>query len=108
MIRQEVLLTGEAYHIYNRGAHKNKIFTRDADYRRFLFLLHICNNSTPVHMAKLLYRYRGRSSLEIWQEPADKSLVDIFAYSLMPNHFHMVLRQKADGGITLFMKKVAT
>lgn len=47
--------------------------------------------------------------MEIYKEvKVDKSLVDIFAYSLMPNHFHVLLRQKTDGSITVFMKKLAT
>ena len=41
-------------------------------------------------------------------ETSDQGLVDILAYCLMPNHFHIVLRQKKDGGIERFMRKLAT
>lgn len=35
-------------------------------------------------------------------------MVDIVCYCLMPNHFHLVLRQLIDGGIHKFMHKLAT
>ena len=37
-----------------------------------------------------------------------QKLVDVLAYALMPNHFHLVLKQKIDDGITKFMRKLAT
>ncbi len=108
MLRKTPLLSGEAYHIYNRGAHKVPTFTDKSDYWRFLVLLHLSNHSKPVLLRDILERkrYRGRFSGEIFEEPADKSLVDLLAYSLMPNHFHLVIRQKTADGITKFMKKV--
>ncbi len=38
----------------------------------------------------------------------DEQLVDIVAYCLMPNHFHLLVREKAEGGISIFMKKIST
>lgn len=109
MLRTTPLITGEVYHIYNRGAHKQAIFTNDVDRNRFLLLLYIANNTERIHLGNLLQKYKGRSWMEIYKEvKVDKSLVDIFAYSLMPNHFHVLLRQKTDGSITVFMKKLAT
>jgi putative transposase len=109
MFRHTSLSIGETYHIYNRGAHKQNIFTCEADYIRFLTLLFVTNDSASLEMRRLLQKYRGLSSGVVFeQEKPEKSLVDILAYSLMPNHFHLVLRQKVDGGITKFLKKVFT
>ncbi|MDO8517772.1 MAG: transposase [bacterium] len=109
MIRSAPLTTAETYHVYNRGAHKQSIFINDFDRDRFLLLLYIANYSERLHLGNLLQKYKGRSSMDVLtEEVVDKSLVDVFAYSLMPNHFHLILRQKADGGITTFMKKVGT
>src|SRR3989344_2030506 len=44
----------------------------------------------------------------MFSEVVDGSLVSVLAYCLMPNHFHLVLRQKNQDGITLFMRKLAT
>ena len=109
MLRKEVLIEGETYHIYNRGAHKQLIFNNESDYARFSLLLHLANSHTPIHLANLLKQYQGRSFIEIFEnEKADKQLVDILAYSLMPNHFHLIVRQREEDGITTFMKKLAT
>src|SRR3989344_5529319 len=109
MLRKTNLVEGETYHVFNRGANKNRIFTNKDDYRRFLMLLHLCNSSKPVLMREILTKYRGRSSADIfYEERPDKSLVSIIAYCLMPNHFHLVLRQKVKQGITKFMNRVGT
>lgn len=108
MLRRAPLLSDETYHIFNRGAHKQPLFSCEADYQRFLVLLHFSNNHDPIVLRDVLEKsmYRGRFSGEIFLEPADKSLVDIFGYSLLPNHFHLILRQKSDTGITDFMRKL--
>ncbi len=109
MLRKTALAVGETYHIYNRGAHKQTIFVDELDYVRFLLLLYVANHSERIRLADLLEEYPGPSWIQIFSDiEADKSLVDILAYSLMPNHFHLVLRQKTENGCTVFMKKVAT
>jgi putative transposase len=111
MLRENPLVTGETYHIYNRGAHKQDIFKNPEDYSRFLVLLYLSNNSEPIHISKLSTtpKYQGRSLLiMLEEEKPNQSLVDVMAYCLMPNHFHLVLKQKVEGGITLFMKRLLT
>lgn len=109
MLRKTALAEGETYHIYNRGAHKGKLFGSEEDYHRFMLLLHVCNSSTPVLMRDLFSKYRGRSYADIFsEEKPDKLLVDVLAYCLMPNHYHLVLRQKTQDGITKFMARVGT
>lgn len=109
MLRHTPFVIGETYHVYNRGAHKQSVFTNEADYRRFVLLLFLMNDSAPRVLRPLLAKYRGLSSARIFQEEIpSKTLVDILAYSLMPNHFHLVVRQKEEEGITKFFKKVLT
>jgi len=103
-----VLLEEEYYHVYNRGAHKGAIFMHEEDYKRFLLLLLVVNTSKHIEMRTTLQKYAGRPSARVFEESFDKSLVDILSYSLMPNHFHLILRQKADDGISRFMKKLCT
>jgi len=60
-------------------------------------------------MREIRTKYKGRSFADVFKyEKREKSLVSILAYSLMPNHFHLVLQQVADAGVTTFMKKVST
>lgn len=105
MLRSAPLETGEIYHIFNRGAHKQKIFSNDKDYRRFQINMYLANHSEPIVFRDIL---RSKKYIELFSVySVDYSLVDVLGYSLMPNHFHMIVRQKVDGGITRYLKKVA-
>ena len=107
--RDTPLAIGETYHVFNRGAHKSNLFKDEDDYRRFLLLMFLANRETSLNMRDLTSKYKGRTFAEMFMfEEVAKSLVDVLAYSLMPNHFHIVLQQKAEEGISSYMKKVAT
>jgi len=106
MQRKQPLAISETYHIYNRGAHKAPIFRDDEDYRRFLLLLGLGNSINPILVRDTLVKYRDRFSEIFLSEVPEDPLVDILAYSLMPNHFHLVLRQRTEEGITKFMRRI--
>ena len=110
MNRRAPLVSGETYHVYNRGAHKAIIFNNPGDYRRFKILMHLANNSKPIEVRNILHKYGGPSSegSRVFDHPVDKALVDILAYCLMPNHIHLVVRAKNDEGTTAFMRKLFT
>jgi putative transposase len=99
MQRKIIFSEGEYYHIYNRGVEKRIIFLDKADYERFLILLNVANSNEAVHIQKM------DESTHISQGP---SLTDIGAFCLMPNHFHILLKEKTEGGITKFMSKLTT
>ena len=101
MGRNLVFAENEYYHIYNRGVEKRKIFLDKNDYKRFIFLLFVANSDIAVHLSN----YKEFSLLEI---PKGDSLVYIGAWCLMPNHFHILLKEKQKDGISLFMKKLLT
>ena len=98
--------TGEYYHIYNRGTEKRDIFLDKADYLRFIVLLYISNNTDVVHISNHINQ--GRSLMKMLDIDKKDSLVDIGAYCLMPNHFHILLKEKTENGISKFMKKLST
>ncbi len=99
--------SGECYHVYNRGVEKREVFTTPADYARFLYHLVACNNRRPLLNSQ--YYYRGLTSIErVVTERGREPLVDLLCFCFMPNHFHLLLRQRIDEGIPLFMQKVGT
>lgn len=98
----------ETFHCFTRGVNKQRIFEDDWDYARFMILLLVCNSTEAVHMGNLLNNYKGRTSLIFEKEVPDKRLVDILAYTLMPNHIHIVLQEIGIGGISKFMQKLFT
>lgn len=107
MLRKDPFVTGEYYHIYNRGVDKRIIFTSEADFERFLMLLHIANTEESLRLDSVINR-EHKKYREVLLVETEKPLVSIGAWCLMPNHFHLILRQEVDGGITKFMKKVGT
>lgn len=104
-----IFAPGEYYHLYNRGTDKRTIFKGKADYERFVALLYICNGIAPVHMENLRRSEQGSTLLEkaIACERG-APLVDICAYVLMPNHFHLLLKEREGGGTSRFMQKLTT
>jgi len=93
----------EFYHIYNRGTEKRNIFMSRSDRDRFLALLYLANQSEPVDL-----KLQGSTLLEIVEQRSGMPLVEIIAYCLMPNHFHLLIREIEDGGISKFMQKLTT
>jgi putative transposase len=98
---------GEFYHVFNRGVEKRKIFLTRKDYERFLILLFFCNDISPVRV-KDLYRQGFSLGPSLGKFEKEGELVDIGAYCLMPNHFHLLLREKAEGGVSTFLRKLCT
>lgn len=97
---------GEYYHLYNRGTDKRVIFLEDHDYKRFVALLYVCNSVNSVDITK--HFREGSSFTELFEIERTDTLVDIGTYCLMPNHFHILVREKREGGIVKFMLKLST
>lgn len=107
--RKDNLVFGEIYHIYNRGVDKRDIFVDDEDRIRFIHDLFEFNDSNPtIKLNHFLSRNNSEVGLPNIKREPRKILVDILAYCLMDNHFHMIIRQKVENGITEFMRKIGT
>jgi len=102
-MRRDLLVNDEFYHIYNRGADKREVFLTRHDYSRFLSSIVEFNTELPG------WQIRNLKNSGIKVRPRlEEQLVDVVAYCLNPNHFHLLLRQRKDAGITEFMRKVIT
>lgn len=101
MERKIVFAPGEFYHIYNRGVDKRVIFTNDADRRRFIRLMYLSNGD-------IAFKYRDVEKLPFEEIKTGEKSVAIGAYCLMGNHFHILIKEIKDGGISSFMGKLQT
>lgn len=95
---------GEYYHCYARGTEKRKVFLGGKDYQRFVALLFVCNSTKRIHLSDQI----AKSFNNIFEIERKDTLVEIGAYCLMSNHFHLLLKEKHEGGISLFMQKLMT
>ena len=108
MNRRLTFSEGEFYHVYNRGNDKRIIFLENSDYKRFLNLLFFCNSKNSVQMAKISPKLSRGVTLTEFLETRGETLVDIGAYCLMSNHFHLLLHEKVENGTTAFLRKLCT
>lgn len=107
-------IIGDIYHLFNRGVEKRQIFMDESDRFRFVFCLYECNDANFVIMRNRindrLFRknYIGDTyvNLPAFQTKREM-LVEIIAFVLMPNHYHLVVRPLVEGGVSLFMKKLS-
>lgn len=99
-MRKDKLVSDNIYHVYNRGVEKRSLFVNNQDYLRFINDIVIFNDIKLVINPKR--RIRDIKNGDHKRKP----LVDILAFCLMPNHYHLLLRQRVDGGITEFMRKL--
>ncbi len=93
---------GEWYHCYSRGVDKRDVFSRKADYQRFVQGLYLSNSTNSIHRSDLT----KIAHEEIFKIPRQHTLVAIGAYALMPNHFHLLVKEVSENGIAKFMQKL--
>ncbi len=105
-MRKESFKNNNIYHIFNRGADERDIFLDGDDYQRFLDFARV-------------YRYKNLRLRALQSQKMTKlsptslnriarPLVEVWAYVLVKNHFHFILRQLVRNGITKFMHKLGT
>lgn len=92
---------GEIYHVFNRGVEKRAIFMDDDDRERFVRGLFAFNDSSPILNAR-------RIVMEVGLPSEREKMVEIMAFALMPNHYHLMLRGLTENGVTEFMRKLGT
>jgi putative transposase len=95
------------YHICNRGVEKRKIFIDEGDYERFVCHLYEFND-TKLN-SDVPFERRKKKILELVgnsvSDTRDK-LIEIAVWSLVPNHFHLLIKQIKENGVSLFLHKL--
>jgi len=96
--------------VYNRGVDKRNIFLNEKDYQRFTSLLFACNAKKNIQLSRYVSR-KGLVSDHLFTLEKE-TIVDVIAYCLMPNHFHLLIRNKSartdSDGIEKYMQKLST
>jgi putative transposase len=88
MSKLRIIEVGNYYHFYSRGINKSDIFIEEQDY--YVFMRIIGKTNCP-----------GQNDC-----PGQNELVKIFCYTLMPNHFHFILEEITERGVSLFFQKI--
>ena len=96
-------------HVYNRGVKKLPIYRHRKDLQRLLFNLYFLNHSEPMpDNWKRELELSGHLQNFQWPEEWNERLpiVSILAFSIMPNHLHLMIKEIVEGGTSKFMHKV--
>ncbi len=79
-VRREKFSTGEVYHLYNRGVLKSALYTTPGAYTVFIALI---------------------------ERHAQTNHIQVLAFCLMPNHFHLIVYVDEGGNVSKFMKELS-
>ena len=134
-MRKTKFADGEYYHIYNRGVDKREVFCEEKDYLRFLANLRLFNNNSKREERNFILKKRleqeSEQNTELSSEASELSsvfcsdsaslflnkeiifflesmpkLVEIICYCLNPNHYHFILKQLTESGVSKFLHKL--
>jgi len=103
----------EIYHVVVRAVNGTNLFRNNQDYLRMIHDLFEFNDTNPaLSIFRTNYRsFKNNTTKQgfvvLTEKPKRKKnlLVEILAFCLMPNHVHLLLKQKQDDGISKFMQK---
>jgi putative transposase len=95
----------EIYHVFNRGVEKRDLFMDQRDYVRFVHDLWEFNDSAATSHAIHTFKNLDLRNPNFPDRP-ERQIVDLHAWCLMKNHYHLLLSECAEGGLTLFLRKL--
>jgi REP element-mobilizing transposase RayT len=103
MAKREPFEPGAYYHVYNRGVDRRSTAEDGEDWERQLATLIAANGQAPIDFWK-----KPRQTFADLAAKRGEPLVDVCAYALMPNHFHLILRIIEGRGASTFLQKYLT
>jgi len=110
-MKRENISVNEYYHVYNRGVGKKIIFKDDRDRIRFLFLILYfqAENNFP-QISRIISSYVKHRVFDINEDVKSKIIlnrfVELTGFALMPNHFHLIVKESKEGGMGKYMQRV--
>ncbi|QQG46629.1 MAG: transposase [Candidatus Niyogibacteria bacterium] len=91
---------GEIYHIFTRGVEKRTIFEDDFDRRRFATILFYLNDASGKPARQM------QNSVPTLTDSDKEPMVEILSWCFMPNHFHLLVKELKEGGISAFLHRL--
>ena len=107
--RRDILAPGQIYHVFNRSVERRTIFISKREYARMMDIV------TYYQYAHRSIRYSqflslpepSQNDIREWYIKKGEKEIDMYAYALMPNHIHFLLRQNTQKGITTFLSNLS-
>lgn len=98
---------GEYYHICNRGIGRQAIFHESRDYQRFLFLiLYFQSRESFPNLSRTVDDFVQHPMLNIAKDVIEKRDVELVAFCIMPNHFHLLVKEIKDKSLASYVQRI--
>ncbi|TAJ13230.1 hypothetical protein EPO56_03355 [Patescibacteria group bacterium] len=94
----------DLYHALNRGVDARTIFVDSQDYARFIHDMYEFNDTALA--GSTYYAFKKISGTDVTDKHTRNRLVDIHGWCLMKNHYHLLLSERVEGGMSLFLRKL--
>jgi len=105
-VRSVPFVSGEIYHVFNRGINKQTIFKTNKDFFRALETLkYYPYKDPPLRYSQFLNLPKDIKSDVMKKLLSKDKLIEVISYCLMPNHFHFLLRQIKANGVQDLVRK---
>ena len=105
--RKIILANQQIYHVYNRGVERRPIFTTKREFERMIITIWFYHFAQiGIHLSQ--YLVLPKQEQQVFQERLleKPQSVSILAFCLMPNHFHFILRQEMEEGVSRFVANI--
>lgn len=105
--RRSPIVTGQFYHVFNRGVAGQPVFFNKRDYQQAMLTLSYYRfKDPPVKLSRFKELVlQQREDIFRSLESKNETLVKVVSFGLMPNHFHFLLYQDQDNGIFTFISQ---
>ncbi|MBI4029394.1 MAG: transposase [Candidatus Blackburnbacteria bacterium] len=104
--RKIVFANNEYYHVFNRGVEKRPTFTTKYEFLRAVNSINFYRfGNLPMRYSKYLVLDKDKKEQLLKGLNNSQLQVEIIAYCLMGNHFHILLKQLQETGVVKFMAK---
>jgi len=104
--RSTILVNDEYYHIFNRGVARQPTFLNRNDYKRAILTLSYYRfASPPVRLSRFKEFSQEERNRIVASMRKKEKFAEIVSFVFMPNHFHLLLKQATNKGISYFLSK---
>lgn len=100
------MVTGKIYHVFNHANRNDRLFSDENVTKHFLRIIEYYRQHTPSVRLSYYQKWHMEHGEKIQRDTNPKYDVSVIAYGIMPNHFHLIVEQKMERGISRYMSNI--
>lgn len=105
-VRTFSIATDEVHHVFSKSIAGFKVFRDSREYERMRKLLKFYTKENPSLRFSAFLELKNKDNFQQRKISDNDNLVKVIAYCFMPTHFHLILKQIKDDGISVFMGRI--